>query len=155
MEALRKQDLDLGGEQSGHVILGARNDFIGDGMVTALAVLEALVGTKKSLGALTAPFESMPQILINVPVSDKPKLESLSGLTAMVSEFEKELGQDGRILLRYSGTEKLARVMVEGPRRRLDQRPSQCFSRPDPWSDRRKSVAQAPKQNRPCKQGNL
>ncbi|MEZ5975138.1 MAG: phosphoglucosamine mutase [Planctomycetota bacterium] len=115
VEAMRRQSLALGGEQSGHVILGARNDFIGDGMVTALAVLRVMRETGQSLGQLTAEFESMPQVLLNVPVASKPDLSSLPGLFDVVREYESVLGEDGRILLRYSGTENLARVMVEGP----------------------------------------
>ncbi|HPF14194.1 MAG TPA: phosphoglucosamine mutase, partial [Planctomycetota bacterium] len=82
VEALRREGLGLGGEQSGHVILGARNEYIGDGMVTALAVLRVLVGSGKSLSQLTAPFESMPQILLNIPVDRKPPMESLEGVQA-------------------------------------------------------------------------
>ncbi|HRV82515.1 MAG TPA: phosphoglucosamine mutase, partial [Planctomycetota bacterium] len=128
VEALRREGLGLGGEQSGHVILGARNEYIGDGMVTALAVLRVLVGSGKSLSQLTAPFESMPQILLNIPVDRKPPMESLEGVQARVREFEQELGEDGRILLRYSGTENLARVMVEGPDQGMIERQAKALA---------------------------
>ena len=115
VEAQRREGIALGGEQSGHVILGEANHFIGDGLVTALAVLRERVDSASSLSELTRAFETMPQILINVPVREKPPLDTIEGLSERVQAFEQELGQDGRILLRYSGTEKLARVMVEGP----------------------------------------
>ncbi|MBL4771169.1 MAG: phosphoglucosamine mutase [Planctomycetes bacterium] len=114
VEALRKENLDIGGEQSGHVILGQRNDFIGDGMVTALAVLRVVKATGKTLSELTAPFKSMPQILLGVRVDSKPALDTIAGLTQLLDACTEELGDDGRVLLRYSGTENLARVMVEG-----------------------------------------
>ena len=96
------------------MILGEQNDFIGDGMVTALAVLRVLRETGKTLSQLTEPFSSMPQILLGVPVDSKPALDSIEGLTKLMDACNQELGEDGRILLRYSGTENLARVMVEG-----------------------------------------
>ena len=115
VEAQRNEDIPLGGEQSGHVILGEANHFIGDGLVTALAVLRERVDSGSSLSELTRAFETMPQILINVPVREKPPLADIAGLDEKVQAYHQELGQDGRILLRYSGTENLARVMVEGP----------------------------------------
>ncbi len=114
VEALRDKNLEIGGEQSGHVILGARNDFIGDGMVTALAVLRVMRETGKPLSQLTAPFVTMPQVLLGVPVASKPDLDTIAGLPQLMEACDSELGEDGRILLRYSGTENLARVMVEG-----------------------------------------
>ncbi len=114
VEALRNETLQIGGEQSGHVILGDQNDFIGDGMVTALAVLRVMRETGKTLSELTEPFSSMPQVLLGVPVDSKPALDTIEGLTQLMDACNEELGEDGRILLRYSGTENLARVMVEG-----------------------------------------
>ncbi len=114
VEALRREKLDIGGEQSGHVILGDRNDFIGDGMVCALAVLRVMRETGKTLSELNSPFVTMPQVLLGVPVSSKPELTTIQGLSELMEACNQELGEDGRILLRYSGTENLARVMVEG-----------------------------------------
>lgn len=125
VEALRREGLHLGGEQSGHVILGAANHFIGDGMVTALAVLRERVESEETLSQLVRAFETMPQILINVPVREKPPLESLPGLSEKLREYEAALGEDGRILLRYSGTENLARVMVEGPEQAVIEQQAQ------------------------------
>lgn len=115
VEALRKENLSLGGEQSGHVILGESNAYIGDGLVTALAVLRVMSQTGASLSSLVAPYQPFPQVLINVRVSSKPHLQELPEVIAMVRRVEEQLGVDGRVLLRYSGTEDLARVMVEGP----------------------------------------
>lgn len=115
VEGMRREGLALGGEQSGHVVLGDRNDHIGDGLATGLAVLGVLHATGRSLADLAAPYQPYPQVLLNVPVGSKPPLASIDGLTDRVGTIEGELGDDGRVLLRYSGTENLARVMVEGP----------------------------------------
>ena len=115
VEALRRAGLGLGGEQSGHIVFGADNHFIGDGTYTALRVLRVLRATGEKLSELAAPFAPLPQVLINVPVSRKPNLGEVPAVVERVRGIEKELGDDGRVLLRYSGTEPLARVMVEGP----------------------------------------
>lgn len=114
VEALRSESLPLGGEQSGHIIFGADNHYIGDGLYTALRVLRVLVERQASLKELAAPYSPYPQVLLNVPVAVKPPLESLVEVASRVRAAEEELAQDGRVLLRYSGTESLARVMVEG-----------------------------------------
>jgi phosphoglucosamine mutase len=114
VEGLRREGLHLGGEQSGHVVFGADNAYIGDGVVTALRVLRVMVETGQSLSSLAAPYVPMPQILLNVKVSSKPDLAGLPEVMALAEIVEDELGDDGRVLLRYSGTEDLARVMVEG-----------------------------------------
>ena len=115
VEGMRHGGLALGGEQSGHVVLGERNDHIGDGLATGLAVLGVMHATGESLRALAAPYQPFPQILINVPVGSKPAFETIKGLLEHVAQVERDLGDEGRVLLRYSGTENLARVMVEGP----------------------------------------
>lgn len=115
VEKLKRESLWLGGEQSGHIVFGADNAYIGDGVVTALRVLEVMVDQGQPLSALTAPYVPMPQVLLNVPVTIKPALETLEDVMALTRSVEEELGSDGRVLLRYSGTENLARVMVEGP----------------------------------------
>lgn len=115
VEALRREKLALGGEQSGHIVFGADHHFIGDGIYTALRVLRVLRETKKPLSELAAPYRAFPQVLLNVPVARQPALSSLAGVVALRERVESELGEDGRVLLRYSGTEPLARVMVEGP----------------------------------------
>jgi phosphoglucosamine mutase len=115
VERLRAEGLALGGEQSGHVVFGADNFHIGDGIYTALRVLRVMVQAGQPLSALAAPYQPFPQVLLNVRVQRKPDLVQLPELTAAVARVEGELGLDGRVLLRYSGTEPLARVMVEGP----------------------------------------
>ena len=115
VEALRNGDLPLGGEQSGHIVFGRDNDYTGDGTYTALRVLQILVEEESTLSELTAPFRAFPQVLVNVPVTHKPDLEDFASVTEVVRRIESALGEDGRVLLRYSGTESLARVMVEGP----------------------------------------
>jgi phosphoglucosamine mutase len=115
VEALQAEKLPLGGEQSGHVILGEENAFIGDGIYTALAVLRVMRQTGKRLSELAAPYQPFPQVLINVRVARQPNLSTLPEVVEEVRRIEQLLSPDGRVLLRYSGTEPLARVMVEGP----------------------------------------
>jgi phosphoglucosamine mutase len=115
VEALRREGLNLGGEQSGHIVFGADHYYIGDGIYTALRVLRVLVETKKPLSELASAYRPFPQVLLNVPVGQKTPLDQLARLTRARRRIEDELGEDGRVLLRYSGTEPLARVMVEGP----------------------------------------
>ncbi len=119
VETLRRESLLLGGEQSGHVVhLGLSTT--GDGLLTALqmAFLVARVvegGSGRPLSELLEGFTRFPQVLVNVPVREKPDLAGLPAVVAAVREAEERLGADGRLVLRYSGTEPLARVMIEGP----------------------------------------
>jgi phosphoglucosamine mutase len=115
VEAMRREGLQLGGEQSGHIVFGADNHYIGDGLYTALRVIQVLIETGRSLADLAAPYQAFPQVLLNVPVCSKPELAQVAGVPQLLRLAADELGADGRILLRYSGTEPLARVMVEGP----------------------------------------
>ena len=103
----------LGGEQSGHVIF-RQYATTGDGLLTALRVLEAMRETGKDLDELTRDFEVHPQRLINIRVREKAPLEELPEVAAEVRAASEAFGDSGRILVRYSGTELLARVMVEG-----------------------------------------
>jgi phosphoglucosamine mutase len=113
LEELLKQDGSLGGEQSGHIVFPELS-LAGDGMITALSLLRALRAQGKSLAELTAGFESYPQILVNVPVREKRPFADLPSVQKVVKEIEEKLSDKGRLLLRYSGTEPLARVMIEG-----------------------------------------
>ncbi len=115
VEALKREKLKLGGEQSGHIVFGPDHGYIGDGIYTALRVLRVVRESKKSLSALAAPYQPFPQVLVNVNVARKPSLADIPSIAKVRQQFEAELGEDGRILVRYSGTEPLARVMVEGP----------------------------------------
>ena len=115
VEGLRREKLNLGGEQSGHIVFGPDNGYIGDGLYTALRILRVMRDTKKPLAELAGAYRPFPQVLLNVSVSRKPALEGLTNVDRARRRVEDELGEDGRVLLRYSGTEALARVMVEGP----------------------------------------
>jgi phosphoglucosamine mutase len=104
----------LGGEASGHVICGEFHTT-GDGIIAALQLLRVMQETKKKLSELANVMQLFPQKLINVTVSDKPPLEEVSSIQDSIKKAEKTLGDQGRILIRYSGTQSMCRVMVEGP----------------------------------------
>lgn len=114
LEKLQQDDLSLGGEQSGHIIF-MNDTFIGDGLLTALQMLRICKNSGAPFISLCDGFKKFPQLLINVPVRRKPELTSVPELQQKISEHVATLGDSGRILVRYSGTEPLARVMVEGP----------------------------------------
>jgi len=113
VEEMLAGDYNLGGEQSGHVVF-LDHSTTGDGLITALAVLEIMVRMGRPLSELASIMERVPQELLNVPVRSKPPLESIPEVVAAVQNVEERLGDRSRVLLRYSGTELLARVMVEG-----------------------------------------
>lgn len=111
---MRADGLNLGGEQSGHVILHD-HATTGDGLVTALAVLGVMVEDGAKLSELARCMTRFPQVLQNVAVARKPPLETLDAVQSAIAAVTAELGGEGRVLVRYSGTQNLARVMVEGP----------------------------------------
>jgi phosphoglucosamine mutase len=113
LEKLRQEDLSLGGEQSGHIIF-MNESFIGDGLLTALELLRIYKNSAAPFSDLCDGFVKCPQILLNVPVRKKPELETLPEIQASIRKIEQELGDAGRILVRYSGTEMKARIMIEG-----------------------------------------
>ena len=112
LEAMKVSGYSLGGEQSGHVIM-SEYATTGDGILTALHVLERMAATGKSLQELASVVRRLPQILVNVPNVDKARADDDAVLAAAVAEEEAALGDTGRVLLRPSGTEPLVRVMVE------------------------------------------
>lgn len=112
LEVIREGGYTLGGEQSGHLIF-ARYATTGDGILTGLQLLAQMSATGKSLRELASAMTVYPQVLINVPDVDKTKVDSDPELQKVVAEAEAELGEQGRVLLRASGTEPLVRVMVE------------------------------------------
>jgi phosphoglucosamine mutase len=114
LEEMERRGAVLGGEQSGHVIF-REYATTGDGMLTALTVFEIAASTGKSLDELTAGLEIYPQKLVNVRVKERRPLEQMAGVNAEIAACEKDFAGHGRILVRFSGTEPLARVMVEGP----------------------------------------
>src|SRR5690606_24936596 len=110
---LLRSGAELGGEQSGHIIFPKRS-LVGDGMATALAVLRAVTEKSVTLSEAAEGFERTPQLLVNVKVREKVPFEKSAEIMSAATMVENELGDTGRLLLRYSGTENLARVMVEG-----------------------------------------
>lgn len=113
LEAMRAGGFSLGGEQSGHVIL-SRHATTGDGLLTALHVMQWMSVSGRSLRDLAGRVRRLPQVLVNVPGVDKDRTDDADLLAAVAAE-EAELGTEGRVLLRASGTEPLVRVMVEAP----------------------------------------
>ena len=103
---------NLGGEQSGHIIFG-KHANTGDGLLTAIKLMEAICETKMNLSELAAGMTMYPQVLKNVVVTDKDETLNCELVKAAVKKAEEEMGDDGRVLLRKSGTEPLLRVMVE------------------------------------------
>lgn len=106
----------LGGEQSGHLIFLDHNTT-GDGLVSALQVLKIMRENEAKLSDLAAQITKLPQVLLNIAVKRKPPLASLRKVQKAIRDVEKALGDEGRVLVRYSGTEKLCRVMIEGPKK--------------------------------------
>ena len=113
VEAMRAGGFNLGGEQSGHLVY-LDHATTGDGTLAALQVLSILVREQKPLSELAGVMQPAPQTLINIKVKDKPPLSSLPAVSREIVRAEKELEGTGRVLVRYSGTEKKCRVMVEG-----------------------------------------
>ncbi|HSP63209.1 MAG TPA: phosphoglucosamine mutase [Pyrinomonadaceae bacterium] len=113
LDELIRSGAAIGGEQSGHIIL-PKLSLAGDGMMTTLYLLRAMRDQGKSLTGLTEGFRRYPQTLVNVRVREKRPFEELPAVQHLAWEVEKKLGERGRLLLRYSGTEPLARIMVEG-----------------------------------------
>lgn len=111
-ECMKEHNYSIGGEQSGHIIFNAHANT-GDGLLTAMKLLEIMVDTKKSLKQLSEDLFIYPQLLINTPVKDKHAALEDKELLAVMDDVAKELGDEGRILVRPSGTEPLVRVMVE------------------------------------------
>jgi phosphoglucosamine mutase len=113
MEEMQKQDLSLGGEQSGHLIF-SEHLFTGDGLITALSVLRTMAASGRELADLADDLTTYPQVLLNVRVREKTDLEKIPDVATVMKQVEKGLGGNGRLLVRYSGTEPLLRVMLEG-----------------------------------------
>lgn len=112
LERMREKGYSLGGENSGHVIF-ARHATTGDGVMGALQILAEMNATGKSLAELADCMEIFPQKLVNLAVTAKPPLEEIAGLNDLITTAESAMGDSGRVLVRYSGTEKKIRVMVE------------------------------------------
>ena len=113
MEQMLKRGLSLGGEQSGHIIFSDYL-FTGDGLCTALNVLRTMALTGRTLADLASDLTSYPQILLNVGVRERADLNAIPAIRSAIARVESRLEGEGRLLVRYSGTEPLLRVMIEG-----------------------------------------
>jgi len=113
LEELIRSGAVMGGEQSGHIIF-PRLSLAGDGIITTIVLLRAMRHHNRTLAELVAGFQRYPQLLVNVPVREKRPFAELPAVQRLAHEIEQLLGNRGRLLLRYSGTESLARVMIEG-----------------------------------------
>ncbi len=120
IQDMLKHEANLGGEQSGHMIFLDHNTT-GDGLVSALQVLRIMIETESKLSDLAGIFKRYPQACVNVKVKSKPTLDSLTKSQETIEQSEKILGDSGRVLVRYSGTEDICRVMVEGPKQKQVQ----------------------------------
>jgi phosphoglucosamine mutase len=114
VEEMRKNGYNLGGEQSGHIIF-LDHSTTGDGCVAALSVLGVMKQTGRKASELNHAVEDVPQILINCRVKRRTELSGIKGYNALIARIEKELAKEGRTFVRYSGTEPLLRILVEGP----------------------------------------
>ena len=112
LEQMLATGATLGGEQSGHIIFAGRSTT-GDGLLTALLVLDLIHRSGQSMAELTADLKTFPQVILNVKVREKKPLDSIPPVTAAISAAEQALAGTGRVVIRYSGTEALARVMIE------------------------------------------
>ena len=114
LEDMQRLGAVIGGEESGHMIF-LDHHTTGDGILTALQLVAAMIKENKPLSELAGMMEVFPQKLINVPVKSKPDISTVPQVVAAIKQAEAELGDRGRVLVRYSGTQNACRVMVEGP----------------------------------------
>jgi phosphoglucosamine mutase len=121
LEEMLRSGINLGGEPSGHIIF-ADLSLAGDGLVTLLQVLRILAETGRPLEELVGSLPLFPQLIRNVRVREKPPLDSIPEVAQAIEKCRKEVGERGRVVVRYSGTERLARVMVEADRQALVER---------------------------------
>ena len=112
LEQMLSTGATLGGEQSGHIIFSGRSTT-GDGLLTALLVLDIIHRSGKSLAELTADLKTFPQVILNVRVREKKPIQELPAVCKTIAQAEEALAGTGRVVIRYSGTEALARVMIE------------------------------------------
>jgi phosphoglucosamine mutase len=113
MEEMMRRGLALGGEQSGHIIF-SEYLFTGDGLATSLNVLRTVAGTRRTLADLASEITTYPQVLMNLRVQQRVDLKTVPAVAAVMADVESRLAGNGRLLVRYSGTEPLLRVMLEG-----------------------------------------
>jgi phosphoglucosamine mutase len=115
---MRQEGIRLGGEQSGHIV---QSDLAstGDGLLTAIQIAYLRHQDGRPLSHMLAPFRRYPQVLLNVRVAKKQDFDTLPAVAAAARDVVQRLGDDGRLVLRYSGTEPLARIMIEGTEQKL------------------------------------
>ena len=113
IEEMRRNNYNFGGEQSGHIIFGEYSTT-GDGLITALQILKLVKDKGKTVSELCNGFDIFPQVLVNVSVREKKPLEEIASVAEAIRAADSRLAGNGRVLVRYSGTENIARVMVEG-----------------------------------------
>ncbi|MBI5788115.1 MAG: phosphoglucosamine mutase [Candidatus Schekmanbacteria bacterium] len=126
MQKMREKGYNLGGEQSGHVIF-LDHSSSGDGSLTSLQMLAIMAESQQPLSVLAACMTTLPQILINLEVKGKKDLAQLPSVQQAIRDAEKVLGEKGRVLVRYSGTQSLVRVMVEGESRQQIEQLGECI----------------------------
>jgi len=112
LEQMLAHNAALGGEQSGHILL-PHLATTGDGLLTALVILDLIARTGQSIDELTADLKVFPQVIVNIKVREKRPLDSIPAVADAIKAAEKDLKDSGRVVIRYSGTEALARVMIE------------------------------------------
>jgi phosphoglucosamine mutase len=120
IEKMLAEDVVLGGEDSGHMIFRDVHTT-GDGMMAALRLIESMNNAGKPLSRLKAIMTVFPQELINVDVQEKPDINGIPEIADVIQKIENELGEQGRVLVRYSGTQNKCRIMVEGPTKKKTQ----------------------------------
>ncbi len=113
LEEMRKTGATLGGEQSGHILFLDGDATTGDGLLTALRVLEVMARSRRTLSDLVCDLKVYPQVIQNIKVREKVPFEQMPEVLKKIRSAEEDLGDSGRVVVRYSGTEKLARVMIE------------------------------------------
>jgi len=121
LEDMLRMEAVIGGEKSGHMIF-LDHHTTGDGIITALQLIAAMVREKKPLSELAAMMDVYPQKLINVDVKSKPEITTVPEIMDMIKQVETELKEEGRVLVRYSGTQNMCRVMVEGPSQEVTEK---------------------------------
>ncbi len=121
LEDMRRLGAVVGGEESGHLVF-LDHHTTGDGILAAIQLVAAMLKEGKAVSSLADQMDLYPQRLINVAVSRKPEIHTLPQVVEVIREVERELGEEGRVVVRYSGTEDLCRVMVEGPTEDLTER---------------------------------
>jgi phosphoglucosamine mutase len=121
LEDMRRLGAVIGGEESGHIIF-LDHHTTGDGILAAMQLIAAMIRERKPLSELATLMDIYPQRLINVSVKNKTEISSLPSVMEIIRRVEEELGEQGRVLVRYSGTENVCRVMVEGPTESLTEK---------------------------------